>query len=295
MILKRVGGKSKLSEWIFDNSPSYRGFVDVFGGSGAVLDCFIKHHKKNEEYQYKGRPRYIYNDLDNSIYTFFKVLQNMPNDLSRLIELTPYSRKLFSESFENLQNNYENLSDIDKAIYLIVLNRQSYGSMMSNSWSTAINGEINYETWNKLPNQIMSCYNLWKYVYLENLDYKDLINHWDDETTLLYLDPPYEGVEYSYYNVNKNSGFNHNEMFDVLSNVKASFVVSYYGGVDDSNDTDLIEKYKKINCKVERKKVFKHLASGDEKSFAYEILLIKSNNWSLRFSQPIRIVKDLYK
>lgn len=303
MVIKRVGGKSKIAEWIKTYLPSCRVFVDVFGGSGSILDSMIS----------SRNTRLIFNDLDDKIYTFFYILRSYGHDFAHLVNLTPYSRKMFDEAMDifNDDDKFNSLELIDKAMVFLIVNRQSFGAKMLPPWSITRDGEVNYETWGKLPRYILNCHNRWKNVFLENLDYKTLIPKWDGPQTTFYLDPPYEGVESDYYEVNKDTGFNHHEMFDILQTIEGSYAVSYYGGdtedevkskikknIKEDKDTLLIEKYIDAGCKVYRKKVAKHLAGSSKKSYATEVLIVKSNPWSMNNSNVITIkgqqVGDLF-
>jgi len=68
-------------------------------------------------------------------------------------------------------------------------------------------------------------------VTVENLDYRDCISKYDAATNFFYLDPPYtKGHEYQ--NAKK---FDHNELREVLGNVKARWLLSY-------DDSDLVRK-----------------------------------------------------
>ncbi len=284
MVIKRVGGKSKLASWIVSKMSTCHIFVDVFGGSGAVLDEVLKWRNPQS--------RYVFNDLDGSIYNFFKVLMDNAEGLALMADVTPYSRKVFDEAFEAL-NGDNDLSDLRKALYFLVINRQSFGAKMEN-WSYTRGGEVNYDTWAKLPKLILETQRKWKGVFLENSDYKDLISRWDDKSTTLYLDPPYRGVEDDYYAVNKKHGFNHAKMFDVLEKVKSSYCVSYYGGASSDEDPPLFDKYKDAGCKIVRREVAKHLAgrkkkpdtvedeteTTSRKSKAIEVLIIKRNGFA---------------
>lgn len=269
MIIKRVGGKSKITNWLVSNFPKCSIFVDTFGGSGVVLDSLLKIEKNI---------RYVYNDADEKIFNFFKVLRENHKELSNLVFFTPYSRKFFEESIEILNaSEYIDMDDIEKALRFLVVNRQSFGSKMENHWSITKNGEINYKTWNSMSESIYRTALLWKNVFLENLDYKELIRKWDDKNTLFYLDPPYEYVESDYYEVNKKTLFSHIEMFDILQTIQGSYCVSYYGGETDNEDSDLIKKYRESGCQVLKKKVTKHLSTQEVKDTAIEALIIKNN------------------
>lgn len=281
MIIKRVGGKAKLAKWIVRNLPRGDIFVDVFGGSGSVLMEVLR--------QCPGM-RFVYNDLDDRLYTFFKVLRDNSTDLAHLTFLTPYSRRGFQDAHAILSDDAEfsKLDDINKALLFLIVNRQSFGAKMSNDWSITRDGEINYQTWNSLPEYILRVAKAWKNVFLEHLDYKEVIRKWDSKNTIFYLDPPYENVETDYYKVNKKDGFNHVEMFEELQNIQGSYSVSYYGGEDQSSDTDLLKLYQNAGCKTLRKEVAKHLSMQTNKDKATEVLLIKNSGRDMLIGKAIK-------
>jgi len=267
MVIKRVGGKSKLANWIKFHTPPHQIFVDVFGGSGVVLDAVVAPGKNR---------RYVYNDLDNKLYTFFKLLQGRGPEFAELVKITPYSRRFFDEAYDIVTNDekLQSLDALDQALVFLIVNRQSFGAKMMPPWSITRDGEVNYDTWSKLSGLIQKVYDRWHMVFLENLDYRKLLPKWDDETTTFYLDPPYEGVEAEYYEVNKEDGFDHDEMFDLLQGIKGSYVVSYYEG------SEVVKRYKDAGCDVMTQEVKMHLAGSEEKSSKIEILLVSPNEWS---------------
>jgi len=267
LVIKRVGGKSKLANWIKFHIPSHKIFVDVFGGSGAVLDVVLR----------PGRDtRYVYNDLDAKLYSFFKVLQGKAPEFAELVNLTPYSRKFFDEALKIVQDEdkLESLDMLDQALAFLIVNRQSFGAKMMSPWSITRDGEINYDTWSKLGDLILRVYERWRSVFLENLDYRQILKKWDSESTTFYLDPPYEGVESDYYEVNKEDGFDHNEMYCHLQGIAGSYVVSYY------EESDVVELYKKAGCEVVTQDVKMHLSGSEEKASKTEILLVSVNEWA---------------
>jgi DNA adenine methylase len=279
MILKRVGGKAKLARWIVNHIPVASNFVDVFGGSGAVLDEMARRRPKL---------RYVYNDIDSKLYIFFRVLRDAPDFLAELVNLTPYSRRFYDEAFDIFESKaaLSELSELDQALVFVIVNRQSFGSKMDGTWSIARDGEINYETWNRLPKSILKVAQRWKNVYLENLDYCDLIPKWDHKDTVFYVDPPYEGVEDFYYEANRDDGFDHEKLLSVLRSIQGSFCLSYYGGKSKAEDSDLIKSYESLGCRIYRKSVFKHLQTREEKDEATEVLIVKGR-------RPSQIRKQL--
>jgi hypothetical protein len=80
-----AGSKWRLAKKYNRLYPRHRHFVDVFGGTGAVIA------------RKPRSPVEIYNDLDNLAYNVFSVLQvrDRYTQLAELIENTPWSRRQY--------------------------------------------------------------------------------------------------------------------------------------------------------------------------------------------------------
>jgi DNA adenine methylase len=76
--LRYFGGKHKLAPWIISHFPKHRVYVEPFGGAASVL---IQKPRSYAE---------VYNDLDDSVWSFFKVLQSKEKslELRRLLQVT---------------------------------------------------------------------------------------------------------------------------------------------------------------------------------------------------------------
>lgn len=81
------GSKASSMKWLEPLLPYTNHFVDVCGGSGVV------------GLNIKPRPIMTYNDINGDVVNFFRVLRNQPDELIRLIELTPYSREEYLDAW----------------------------------------------------------------------------------------------------------------------------------------------------------------------------------------------------
>ena len=88
-ILNYPGAKWGMAEEIVSLMPHHRSYLEPFFGSGAVL--FNKPPSAIE----------TINDIDGDIVNFFSVLRSQPEDLSRLISMTPYARDVFDDAHQN--------------------------------------------------------------------------------------------------------------------------------------------------------------------------------------------------
>ena len=184
------GGKASHLGWLLPLLPKTRHFVDLFGGSAAVL--------LNRE------PSQIetYNDLDKNLVNFFRVLREQPDELARLLSLTPYSREERKICLRSMREPPEDLS-VEKARQFFVMAKQTprgQAQMITDS-------ELN--AWRFTRNNIqngMGVYNAqWqsgidglaavaarlRNVQIENYPALDILRLYNDPGVLVYADPPY--------------------------------------------------------------------------------------------------------
>ncbi len=267
-IVKRVGGKTKIRSWLKSKFPSHSIFNDCFGGSGAVVSYMPKANG--------SKYRKVYNDQDNHVSNFFKILRDEPQNLAQAISLSPYSRKDFDDA-HNFIRDKENkpwlkVSELEWARQFLIYNRQSIFGKEDSHWCIARNGENICITWHYLPKDIIAMAECFKETYIECLDYQEVIKKWDSPETLTYMDPPYEGVEKDFYQVNKESGFNHEEMRKFIDSIKGSVAVSYY---DSKYIRDLYSGFEFHELKVK-----KNMQTKEIKDDATEILIIRKSDWA---------------
>lgn len=86
-ITRYPGSKWSISEWIIGHFPAnYEKMVylEPFFGSGAVF--------------FRKAPSAVetINDLDSDVVNLFAVIRERPEQLSRALELTPYSREEYN-------------------------------------------------------------------------------------------------------------------------------------------------------------------------------------------------------
>lgn len=264
-IVKRVGGKNKIASWIKSNLPPHDVYCEGFSGSFAV--GFTMPIPSGTKY------RKVFNDLDGHLCNFFRVLRDESEDLARAISLSPYSREDFDKarSYIMSDRDFDQDDPVERARQFVIYNRQSIFGKETETWCIARKGENVAYTWGKLPQDIISMAESMRGVYVENLDYREILRKWDSPSTLFYMDPPYLDVEKDFYQVNKQDGFDHEELAKQMLEVKGSFVVSYY---DSEQIRDLYP-----GCQFKVKEVIKHMQTS-KKDKAIELLIIKESDYA---------------
>lgn len=179
-VLKYPGSKWRIANRIVSLMPEHHSYLESFFGSGAVL--------------FNKRPSDIetINDLDNRIYTLFKVIREEPEALARNILLTPYSRHEYDLTFEKEPEN-----DIDIAMQLLIQCWQGHGFRTNGykvGWKNDVQGrEKAYalKNWNRLPDWVMKATKRLKHVQIECMPAIELIKRFKYPNVLIYADPPY--------------------------------------------------------------------------------------------------------
>jgi DNA adenine methylase len=222
------GGKSVHLRWLLPLLPPCKHFVDVFGGSGAVI--------MNRD----PSPIETYNDLDGNVVNFFKQLRDHPNDLTRLLHLTPYSREERRFAFERIK---EPSGDLERARMFFVLARQTRSGMaqgqrsLLNSWRftrdkiTNGMGVYNHQ-WEDSIDGLAAVAARFRSIQIENYPWQRIIELYDTPDTLFYCDPPYvhetrvAGHDDVY--AFEMTTADHRELSKVLHGIKGRAAVSGY-------------------------------------------------------------------
>jgi DNA adenine methylase len=185
------GGKSKVATSIVRMFPPHRTYVEPFCGCASVF--FAKAQSPVE----------VLNDLDNGIYTFFKVLRDDEQalQLAKALVLTPYSRQEFDDArdvWKYHPEKLESLSDIERARRWYVMTQQGYGRLATGmAWGYDITASAtgvastSVLTWTRRVNRLKACSKRLRYALIEHDDYKAVMERYDTLNTLFYLDPPY--------------------------------------------------------------------------------------------------------
>lgn len=184
-VLKYPGSKWNIAKWIIsyfpDDYEKYT-YLEPFFGSGAVF--FNKNRSVIE----------TINDIDSSVVNLFRVIRDNPEELTRLVEMTPWSREEYKSSYESSDNSVE-----DARRYLVRM-WQAIGAKSSDitGWRNNIKGNNGNLTQFscRLPGNILEVAGRLRHdrghiIQIENQDAMKLIERHKRENVLIYVDPPY--------------------------------------------------------------------------------------------------------
>jgi DNA adenine methylase len=179
------GGKFSHLDWLLPLLPQTHNYCEPFSGSGAVLL-----NKKPSKVE-------TYNDIDGELVNFFRVLRDQPEELTRAIALTPFSREEFHKA---ITGSLSRLSGLERARRFYVRARQARTGLAQTAtlgrWANCrdtsranMAGVVSrwlggVEALPEIASRLIR-------VQIENRPALDVVRAYDSKDTLFYCDPPY--------------------------------------------------------------------------------------------------------
>lgn len=177
-ILKYPGAKWLLAPWIISHLPQMPHYVEPYTGSGAIFFCK------------PAAPHEVVNDLDGRIGNLFRAVRDHGEELARRIDLTPYSRGEYYDSYTPPTDD-----PIEEARRFLVRCWMAHGFKPYCRTGWRHNGSKSLQPvpalWNDLPSRIRAVIDRLKQAEIETQPALALIERYHTADTLLYVDPPY--------------------------------------------------------------------------------------------------------
>lgn len=224
-IVRYHGGKWMLAPWIISHLPAHRVYVEPFGGAASVL---LRKPRSYAE---------VYNDLDGEIVNLFRVARDHGDELRQKLELTPFSRTEFVESYEQSDD------PIEQARRTVFRSFAGFGSAAVSGKATGFRNNSNRSgttpahDWANYPHKgLTPIIQRLQGVVIECMDAFELFPRFDAPDTLFYVDPPYvhdtrargnpycDKGQYRY----EMTDADHERLAEVLHGVRGSVVLSGY-------------------------------------------------------------------
>lgn len=248
--IRYPGAKSKQLDFIYDCFPAketYDCFVDLFGGGGSVL--------MNAPVTKKD----IYNDIDEEIVNFFRVLRTNGAELMEALRLTPYSRTEYDDAFIFDARDDE----IERARKTAIKAQFSYGGQGGGfkAYEREVSITQMYKNW---IDGLSFVIDRFRSVTIENMDALKLLKKVDSPKTLVYVDPPYLGTDDYEHNYSEAQ---HEELLKHIVSSKSMVIIS---GVPSALYDKYLHNWVKIDKPVANR-------SFKKRSSRLDILWIKPN------------------
>lgn len=212
--IRYLGSKFLCAEWIIAHFPPHRAYCEPCGGSAAVL--LNKPRAKLE----------TYNDLDGGIVNFFRVVRDHAPELTRRLNLSPWSREEFDRALEPSDDQIESARRL-----FVRLNMSINGTLRTSAGCRMVKNPDDRKKNNAaLEEKLLRVAERLMGVQIEHRDALWVVQAYDTPETLFYVDPPYlletrkSGSEYTF----ETDGAWHVKLFEALSAVKGMAIVSGY-------------------------------------------------------------------
>ena len=213
-----IGGKFNMIKEIIASFPEdyeKMSYIEAFAGAGWIIT-----NKKPSVLD-------VYNDVNRDLSNLFYILSipHLRYRLIRALKFCPNSRDNFKAYKSGLTDSSFKIPNMDRAIAFIYVRAVSFAGRGS-SYGTCRDGRTGGTR--VFLNKLMRKKRDLSGLSIENLDYKTLIEKYDFNNALFYLDPPYYGSEDVY---NKGAFFtkeDHAVLAGILKNIKGKFLLSYY-------------------------------------------------------------------
>jgi len=235
------GGKFNHLNWLLPQLAACRHYCEPFGGSAAVL------------LNRAPAPIETYNDLDNEVVNFFRVLREQKAQLIEAIALTPFSREEFYYACRPPEFP---ISRLERARRFFVRARQVRTGLAQTAslgrWAnckdtsrSGMSGVVS--RWLGSVAMLPEVVERLLRVQIENRPAVEIIELYDGPDTLFYCDPPYphetrgDAKAYGF----EMSDSEHERFAEVLLGIKGRAAVSGYDGPLYSR---LFEKWRRIEA-----------------------------------------------
>jgi DNA adenine methylase len=177
------GGKTRLAPWIVSLMHAHQRYIEPFMGTASVL--LAKPQSRFE----------VINDLDGDVVTFFRVLRDRPEDLERACRLTPYARDEFNLCRDRRTPVVDELEQARRWWVRVMQGFNNAPGDWCNGWSiSARRGTPESRSAQNTVGRFEAIAERLVGVAIENQPALDVIAKFDDETAVIYCDPPYLGT-----------------------------------------------------------------------------------------------------
>jgi len=209
-----LGGKSRLRHIIISMiPPDHTTYVEVFGGAMWVM--FGKGHSQVE----------VYNDANVDLVNYWRVIKSQRDKFLDAIDGIFASRTLYSEF---VLADRSKMNEVERAVAFWYLLKLGFGGMVQKDLMLRPSSPPPSICRSAAEGIIRQASTRIETMWIENLDFLELITRWDRKFVFFYLDPPYyETKGYTGAGVNPFGVRQHELLHDTLTRkVKGRWMIS---------------------------------------------------------------------
>jgi DNA adenine methylase len=222
-----VGGKGQMIKKLMHHVPlGGNPYCEPFMGAASLF------------FARPPAPIEVLNDTDDDIVNLFRCLQDKEifEELTHKLRYTLYAKAEFAEAIEILKNNTED--EIKRAWAFFVLLNQGFGGDKTRknigSWGRVFVSRggcsCNTNSWIMRLTMLEDWHKRLLMAQIDNRDALEIIQYWDTDATVFYIDPPYiheTRKSKNVYNQELNNDY-HKNLFKIILDCKGAVVLSGY-------------------------------------------------------------------
>ncbi len=207
-IIPWIGGKRRLADKLLPLFPDHTCYVEAFAGAAALY--FLKERAEVE----------VLNDVNSELINLYRVVKHHLEEFIRQFKWALTSREIYK--WQQITPP-ETLTDIQRAARFFYLQKLAFGGKVDGQvFGTATTSPPRLNLL-RIEEDLSAAWLRLASTYIENLDWHKVVEKYDRDHTLHYLDPPYwetegYGVEF---------GFEHYEkMSELAKRCSGSMIIS---------------------------------------------------------------------
>ena len=210
-----AGSKFRSVKEIIPLLPDRKGYIEPFGGSGSIL---INRKKSRLE---------VLNDRNSGITDFYLCIQDaiLLEQMIEKINLCIHSK----EFFVNAKRTWEQATTpLERGFRWYYMTMTSFGAMGRN-WgraTTPSSSTFGTKIFSAIP-RFREIHARLRGVQIENTDFRRLMQDYNNEDFVMYLDPPYPTTHQSMYR-HKMNDFDYKALFEGIKDYKGFVAISGY-------------------------------------------------------------------
>lgn len=207
-VIPWMGGKGRIADWVLSRFPVHECYVEAFTGGGAIY--FQKPPAETE----------VINDINGELVNMYRVIKHHPEEFIRQFKWALSSRQIYEWQQMTIP---ETLTDIQRAARFYYLQKLAFGGKTDGqNFGTATTSKPRLNLF-RLEEDLSQAHLRLQSTYIEHLSWEKVIEKYDREYTLFYLDPPY--YETAGYGVEFGPE-NYQVMADLARSITGKMVIS---------------------------------------------------------------------
>ena len=202
-----MGGKSRQAKRLAAILADHKCYVEVFAGAANLL--FVKPPSKTE----------VINDINSDLVNLFRIVRYHSREFIAELNCITQSREEFAD-----YRSQPGLTDIQRAARFWFVAKTAFGGTGGTTHPSFGYGTTGKSRLRRSSfSAIRRCHKRLDGVYIENLDFEDLIKRYDRKHTIFFCDPPYYKTAGF---AEKFDGSDHERLSKALRAIKGKFLLT---------------------------------------------------------------------